>query len=39
MLYDLIPTMPGHRLTPLMRNFAEAVAKVGVFTPKIADAK
>ena len=39
MLYDLIPNMPEHRLTPLMRNFAEAIAKVGVFTPQIADAK
>jgi len=32
MLYDLIPNMPEHRLTPLMQNFAKAVATVGVFT-------
>jgi len=32
MLYDLIPNMPEHRLTPLMQNFAKAVATAGVFT-------
>ena len=31
MLYELIPTMPEHRLTPLMARFAEAVSKTGFF--------
>ena len=39
MLYDLIPNMPEHRLTPLMEKFADAVAKAGVFTPAIAIAE
>jgi len=39
MLYELIPTMPEHRLLPLMEKFAEAVANAGVFTPAIALAK
>ena len=39
MLYDLIPTMPEHRLAPLMQTFAEAVSKAGVFMPDIASAK
>ena len=39
MLYELIPTMPEHRLVPLMEKFAEAVANAGVFTPAIALAK
>ena len=32
MLYDLIPNMPEHRLTPLRQNFAKVVAAAGVFT-------
>jgi hypothetical protein len=36
MLYELIPTMPEQRLTPLMAKFAEAVAGLGLF--KIASA-
>jgi hypothetical protein len=39
MLYDLIPTMPEHRLAPLMQSFADAVSKVGAFTPKTAGSK
>ena len=39
MLYELIPTMPEHRLLPLMEKFAETVANAGVFTPAIALAK
>src|SRR5271163_5016953 len=33
MLYELIPNMPEHRLTPLMEKFAEAVSGAGVFLP------
>ena len=33
MLYDLIPNMPEPRLTPLMQNFAQAVAKADLFKP------
>ena len=33
MLYDLIPNMPEQRLTPLMQNFAQAVATAGLFKP------
>jgi hypothetical protein len=36
MLYELIPTMPEHRLTPLMRKFAEAVSGIGLFPTAIA---
>ena len=39
MLYELIPTMPEHRLLPLMEKFAEAVANAAIFTPAIAAAK
>ena len=39
MLYELIPTMPEHRLLPLMEKFAEAVANAAIFTPAIAVAK
>ena len=39
MLYELIPTMPEHRLVPLMEKFAEAVANAAIFTPAIAVAK
>jgi hypothetical protein len=31
MLYELIPNMPQHRLTPLMEKFAEAVSRTGLF--------
>ena len=31
MLYELIPTMPEHRLLPLMRKFNEAVSTAGAF--------
>ncbi len=31
MLYELIPTMPQHRLVPLMEKFAEAVSSTGLF--------
>jgi len=39
MLYELIPTMPEHRLAPLMEKFAGAVANAAIFTPAIAVAK
>lgn len=39
MLYELIPNMPQHRLTPLMEKFAAAVAGAGVFQPAIAASK
>jgi hypothetical protein len=32
MLYELIPTMPDHRLTPLMARFAETVSKCRSFS-------
>jgi Transposase DDE domain len=32
MLYDLIPTMPEHRLAPLMARFGEAVAQCSTFS-------
>ena len=31
MLYELIPNMPEHRLTPLLDKFAEAVSRTGLF--------
>ena len=31
MLYELIPTMPQHRLVPLMEKFAEAMSRTGLF--------
>jgi hypothetical protein len=31
MLYELIPNMPEHRITPLMEKFAEAVNGAGIF--------
>ena len=31
MLYELIPTMPQHRLVPLMEKFAEVVSRTGLF--------
>jgi hypothetical protein len=36
MLYELIPNMPEHRLTPLMEKFAEAVSGAGLFPSAIA---
>lgn len=35
MLYELIPTMPEHRLAPLMKEFAEAVSTAGFFAAAI----
>ena len=32
MLYELIPTMPEHRLEPLMRGFAHALAEAPEFS-------
>ena len=32
MLYELIPTMPEHRLTPLMAAFAKAVSQASTFS-------
>jgi hypothetical protein len=31
MLYELIPTMPEHRLFPLMARFAETISQCGLF--------
>jgi hypothetical protein len=31
MLYELIPNMPEHRLTPLLEKFAEAVSRTRLF--------
>jgi hypothetical protein len=39
MLYELIPTMPEHRLAPLMEKFAEAVATSRLFPTAIVVAK
>lgn len=39
MLYDLIPTMPEHRLVPLAEKFAEAVSKTSIFVPTLAKAE
>ena len=39
MLYDLIPNRPEPRLTSLMQNFAQAVAKADLFKPAPAAAK
>jgi hypothetical protein len=39
MLYELIPTMPEQRLTPLMAKFAEAVAGLGLFPTASAASK
>jgi hypothetical protein len=39
MLYELIPNMPEHRLTPLMEKFAEAVSGAAVFPSAVATAK
>ena len=32
MLYELIPTMPEHRLAPLMTRFAEAITSCAAFS-------
>ena len=32
MLYELIPNMPEHRLTPLMTAFANTVSQVSAFS-------
>jgi hypothetical protein len=32
MLYELIPTMPEHRLAPLMARFAEVTAACAAFS-------
>ena len=39
MLYELIPTMPEHRLTPLMDKFAEAVSTTGLFSSAVVTSK
>jgi hypothetical protein len=39
MLYELIPTMPEHRLAPLIEKFAEALAGLGLFPTAIAASK
>jgi hypothetical protein len=39
MLYDLIPTMPEHRLAPLMQAFAEALSNASWFTAPVAQTK
>jgi hypothetical protein len=39
MLYELIPNMPEHRLTPLMEKFAKVVAGTGAFPSAIAASK
>lgn len=39
MLYDLIPNMPEHRLVPLMKEFARAVAGAPEFSRVFAQAK
>jgi hypothetical protein len=38
-LYELIPNMPDHRLTPLMEKFAEAVAGTGLFPTAVVTAE
>ena len=37
MLYELIPTMPEHRLRPLIKNFSAAVSSFPVFSQTIPD--
>jgi hypothetical protein len=39
MLYELIPNMPEHRLTPLMEKFAETLSTTGLFPTSIAASK
>ncbi len=39
MLYELIPNMPQHRLTPLMEKFAKAVTVTRLFPAAIAASK
>jgi hypothetical protein len=39
MLYELIPNMPQHRLTPLIEKFAEAVSGTGPFPMTVVPSK
>ena len=39
MLYELIPNMPEHRLTPLIDTFAKALAEAGEFSGLFASTK
>ena len=39
MLYDLIPTMPEHRLAPLIAAFNSAVAQTGSYGSLLARAE
>ena len=39
MLYELIPTMPEHRLGPLIAAFAQALDRAGEFSGLFAQAK
>jgi Transposase DDE domain len=39
MLYELIPNMPEHRLTPLLETFADAVSSAGLFPTAIVASK
>lgn len=39
MLYDLIPTMPDHRLAPLIETFGEAVSNARILAPQLAITK
>jgi hypothetical protein len=39
MLYELIPNMPEHRLTPLIEKFAEAVSRTSLFPTAIVMSK
>jgi len=39
MLYEVIPTMSEHRLTPLLKKFAEAVSSTGFFPIVVATKK
>ena len=39
MLYELIPNMPEHRLTPLLEKFADAESSAGLFPTAIVVSK
>jgi hypothetical protein len=39
MLYELIPNMPEHRLTPLLEKFTEAISRAGLFPQAIVVSK
>ena len=39
MLYDLIPTMPDHRLAPPIEKFGEAVSNARLLAPHSAISK